>query len=190
MPILHHINIYFLVTIMQESRMQEISAMLSPCLPKHKNIQSVETNILPDCGADTCLTGQQYIAQLNLDVFNLTICSKQVSTVGGSKLSCIGWLPITFQIENKTKTTWQPLYINKLDKIYFSKQECIDLSILHPNIPTPVSSSMSSRDTGFATAQPPPTPVTNSVNVLKWPKSIPYPTIHDNVPKLKQYILD
>lgn len=167
MPILHHINICFLVTIMQESSMREIPAILSSCLPKHKNIQSVETNILPYSGANTCLTGQQYIAKLNLDVSNLITCNKQISTVGGSRLSCIRWLPITFQIGNKTKTTWQPLYINILDKIYFRKQGCIDLSILHSNVPTPASSSMSSRDTGSATAQLPPTPVANSVNVTK-----------------------
>ena len=166
MPILHHTNIYFLVTIMQESSMREIPPILSSRLLKHKNIQSVETNILPYSGANTCLTGQ-YIAQLNLDVFNLITCNKQVSTVGGSKISCIRCLPSTFQIGNKKKTTWQPLFINKLDKIYSLKQGCIDLSMLHSNVSTPVSSSMSSRDTGSATAQLPPAPVANSVNVTK-----------------------
>ena len=38
--------------------------------------------------------------------------------------------------------------------------------------------------------QPQPTPTINSLNVSIWPRNIPYPPINDNVPKLKQYLLD
>ena len=116
MPILHLVNIYFLVTI--------IKVACRKCQPSyHHAILNINTsnkskwNIFLDYGTNICLPEQQYITQLNLDVTKLIT---EVSTVGGSKLTCTGWLPTTYQIGNKT--TWQSLYINKLDKIYFSKK--------------------------------------------------------------------
>ena len=82
------------------------------------------------------------------------------------------------------------MYIsNKVDKIYLSKHGCINTSILHPNFPTTISPSVSSIHTKFPTVKPPPSQETDSVNVPKRPKNIPYPPIHDNIPKLKQNLL-
>ena len=169
--------------------MQKIPAILSLCIAKHKNILGVEMKLFPDSGTNICLARLQQIAQLNLDITSLKPCNKQVSAVGGSKFSYKKWLPVTSQIENNS--TSQPLYIsNKVDKIYLSKQGCLDLIILHPNFPTPINTSVLSIDTGSTNAQPPPTPAINSVNVSKLQKNILYPPINDNVPKLKQYLLD
>ena len=51
-----------------QSSVQEIPAILSSSLPKHKNTQSVEMNIFPGSGPNICLAGPQHIAQLNFDV--------------------------------------------------------------------------------------------------------------------------
>ena len=69
--------------------MQDIPVILPSCLPKHKNTQSVKTNIFPDSGANICLAGPQHIAHLDLDVTDLIPCNIQVSAKAGSKLNCL-----------------------------------------------------------------------------------------------------
>ena len=94
-----------------------------------------------DSEANICLARSQHLVELNLDVTNLMSCNNKVSAVVGSKLNCTRWLLFTFQVGNKS--TRQPLYIsNKVDKNYFSKQGCINISILHPNFLTPINPSV------------------------------------------------
>ena len=97
-------------------------------------------NIFPDSGASICLAGRQHIAKFNLDTYNLIPWYKQVKAVGGSKLICHGWLPITFQIGKNT--TMQPVYIcDKVDQFYFGKKGCVDINILSQVLPFPMNSS-------------------------------------------------
>ena len=77
----------------------------------------------------------KHINQLVIHNNNLIPCNKQVNVVGGSKLQCSGWLPITFQL-NEHRTN-QPLFIcDKIGQLCFSKQGCIDLKILPPTFPS------------------------------------------------------
>ena len=110
----------------------------------------------------------------------------------GSKLTCHGWLPITFRIGKNT--TKQPVYIcDKVDRFYFGKKGCIDVNILFQMFPFPmnnssqtipsvatINQSVSKDPTSQATrACPPP-----------WPEKLPYPPLEQNLPKLEQYIWD
>ena len=119
---------------------EEIPAILSPSLPRHQHINPVKMNIFPDIGASICLAGPQHIAKFNLDAHDLIPCYKQVKAVGGSKLTCHGWLPITFWIGKNT--TKQPVYIcDKVDRFYFGKKGCVDVNILSQVFPFPMNSS-------------------------------------------------
>ena len=90
-------------------------------LIQHQHISPVKMNIIPDSGASICLAGPQHIAKFNLDTHNLITCYKQIKAVGGSKLICHGWLPITFRTGKNT--TKQPVYIcDKVDRFYFGKK--------------------------------------------------------------------
>ena len=103
---------------------EEIPAILSPSLPRHQHINPVKMNIFPDSGASICLAGPQHMAKFNLDAHDLIPCYKQVKAVGGSKLTCHGWLPITFRIGKNTKK--QPVYIrDKVYQFYFGKKDVL-----------------------------------------------------------------
>ena len=109
-------------------------------LPRHQHINPVKMNIFPDSGASVCLAGPQHIAKFNLDTHDLIPCYKQVKAVGGSKLICHGWLPITFRIGKNT--TKQPVYIcDKVDRLCFGEKGCVDVNILSQVFPFPMNSS-------------------------------------------------
>jgi hypothetical protein len=116
-----------------------------------------------------------------------------VKAVGGSKLTCLGWLPITFKVG--PNTTNQPVYIcDNIERIYFSKIACIDVNILSPSFPLPMkesegsSSPVAAIDNGDATTESETHP--NNPKIPPRPKKIPYAPKPENVDKLKQYLLE
>ena len=83
------------------------------------------------------MAGTRHLSKLNIDMDQLIPCNKVVIAVGGSKLKCYGWLPIQFQIG--TQVTTQLLYIrDKVDRIYFSRQGCLETNIIPPSFPYPI----------------------------------------------------
>ena len=119
---------------------EEIPAILSPCLPQHKHISTVKMNIFPESGASIYLEIPLYIAKFNLNTHDLIPCYKQVKAIGGSKLICHSWLPIIFQTGKNT--TKQLVYIcDKVHRFYFGKKGCVDVTILSQLFPFPMNSS-------------------------------------------------
>ena len=115
---------------------QEIPAKLTPISP-NSTIASATLQIFPDSGANICLAGMCHLSKLNLQPSQLHPCHKRVQAVGGSILICKGWVDMQFEIDGHTTT--QPLYFcEKVDRIYFSKQGCIDTNILSPSYPFPM----------------------------------------------------
>ena len=155
---------------------QEIQAHLTP---DTKGATTVSLHIFPDSGANICLAGPKQLALLGLTSHQLRPCNKRVKTVGGSILTCTGWLPVKFEVEGNA--TNQPLFIcNKVDCLYFSKQGCIETRILPPQYPQPMVHSISAVPL-LPSAQPrlpPPKP----------PSQLPYPASPANIPKLEAYI--
>ena len=100
--------------------------------------QSTRLKIFPDSGATTCLGGPKHLYCMGLKESNLIPSKKVIRAVGGSTLISQGWLPVQFSVgEMSTK---QALYIcNNIDKLYFSKAAYIDVGILSPHFPTPMS---------------------------------------------------
>ena len=114
--------------------LQEIPANLTPDITN--SVTSI-VHIFPDSGANICLAGPKQQLKMRLKNSQLRPCKKRVNTVGGSQLVCNGWIPVKFEIgENNTI---QPVYFcEKVDKLYFGKQACIDMNILPPSYPMPM----------------------------------------------------
>ena len=138
--------------------------------------------------------GQNILINLVFTTINLIPCNKQVTAVGGSKLQCSGWLPITFQL-NEHRTN-QPLFIcDKIDRLYFSKQGCIDLKILLPTFSSPMTtptenisavhatSTQSGNNTNQSDSQS-----TAKLILPSQPTSLPYQPTFENIPKLEQFL--
>ena len=126
----------------------EIKAKLTP---DSANAKSTTINIFPDSGANICLGGPKQLSLLGLTEVHLRPSRKQVKTVGGKIITCKGWTPIKFQIDEHS--TIQPVYFCDLvDRLYFSKQGCVQMNILHPSYPTP----MPSANISHRNEEPPP----------------------------------
>ena len=117
--------------------------LFSPCpdLRQARDISIahlVRLRIYPDNGVTICLGRLKHLWHMGLSEKNLAPPEKKVYTVGGFSLVCQGWLPVTFKIGKRT--TKQALYIcSKVQVIYFSKATCIDVSILPPCVPKPIT---------------------------------------------------
>ena len=137
----------------------------------------------PNSGATICLGGLTHLRCMGLSERNLVPSKKKkVHTVGGFSLVCQGWLPVTFEIGGRT--TKQTLYIcNKIQVIYFSKAACIDVGILPPYFPRPMTSPPSvTCDPIHPVTQP------HKADKLKfdYPKTPLYPLTSENIQNLKK----
>ena len=163
------------------TNVHEIPASITPMLPKATGPAKTTTMmIFPDSGAGICLAGPQHVSKLGVTLESLIPCKKKVTAVGGSVLSCIGWLPAQFRIGSNT--TRQPLYIcQKIDRIYFSRRGCTEVNILPASFPYPMNSAESGQPSIGEIA---------TETLPARPAKIPYPPTDDNVGKLKNYIIE
>ena len=181
---------------------EEIDAVVIPFSPEPDprlpdNIPCVSESVVrvfPDSGATICLGGLSHLNDMGFSTDNLIPSQKVVRTVGNFTLVCRGWLPVRFIVEGKE--TKQALYIcDKVDRIYFSKGVCVDVGILSPVFPHPVSCAESKLSelhsvvppvgTAVSACQPQPL-----VKLPVRPQCPPYPPTEKNVPKLKEWLLD
>ena len=62
-----------------------------------------------DSGAEVNVGGTCHLRALRIDAGKLIPCTKRIVAVGGTRLTCRGWVPVDFSIGEGT--THQPLYI-------------------------------------------------------------------------------
>ena len=150
--------------------------------------------VFPDSGASICLAGSHHLDTIKVDSEDLTPCKKKVSAVGGSTLTCRGYILTDFTVNQRT--TRQKLYVcDNVDRIYFSKAACIDVGILPRCFPHPMQPEVIAEKTR---------PDNHSVNVVQtrtgeqmsaWQQqgpaaSMPYPPEERNVSKLKDHLIN
>ena len=200
-------------TISAISDTQEIPMQLTPTTQSKSPAGTTNTALVfPDSGASICLASPQHLQKLGVDPQSLIPSTRQVKAVGGSILTCQGWLHMKFQISDNS--TIQPLYIcDKIDRIYFSKRGCVEVNILPKCFPYPMNShkaricevdgenSKASSDTQkpasstrkTASSAQKPTSSMQKAQTSKMPRrpaTIPFPPVEDSVPKLKKFITD
>ena len=100
-------NISDTYTATNNANISEISALIS-LNERYKHKSPATPPILPDSGSSLCPVGLKLLQALDVTKENLIPCNKTTTAVGGSKISCLGWLPITFKIHDNTTT--QPVY--------------------------------------------------------------------------------
>ena len=113
--------------------------------------------------------------KLGVKAEHLNPCCKKVTAVGGSTLICRGWLQVKFDIGGNT--TCQPLYIcDRVDRIYFGRQGCTEVSILPETFPFPMQTDK------ISSIEPTLLP--------RRPESTPFSAVEENIPKLKAYLIE
>ena len=185
------------------SSREEVEATLIPFSPypdprQAKDIPSsrpTKLKIYPDSGATICLGGTKHLRHMGISEKNLVPSSKKVRTVGGFSLTCQGWLPVTFKVGEKT--TKQALYIcRNVQILYFSKDACMDVGILPPCFPKPMTSPPSLIDPircDAAHSKPRLSEVDLSEKTKtnsNYPRTPPFSPTSENVPKLKEWLLE
>ncbi len=155
--------------------LKEIPASLPPDV---KGATTVSLDDLLDSDVNICLAGPKQLTQLGLTPQQLCPCNKQVKAISSSTLTCTGWIPIKFELEKHATT--QLLFIcNKVDRLFFSEQGCIELSILPLTFPRPMIMPHPSYVSSVQlSCSPPPEP----------PPQLLYPATPENVPKLEAYL--
>ena len=169
--------------------------------------------VFPDSGASICLAGTDHINKMGIFSEELIPCNKKISVVGGSTLPCIGWTPASFTVDGNT--THQRLYVcDKIDRIFLSKQACIDTKILPPTYPRPMSTIKDMNPSNpklnlTVERYSPPSPnqrlEASEIREVKQsdthsdtyrrtppqrPKCIPFPPNESSIPLLRKYIVD
>ena len=156
--------------------------------------KDIAISVFPDSGATISMGGPKHLKLMGLNDNNLIRCNKTATAVGGFKLVCNGWVPVKFAIGDKT--TKEALYIcndSGIDRLYLSKEACVNLNILSQEYPHPMINSIKENTqpnpklnpTAHCfepTKQPPKLPIR--------PKTTPFPPNEQNVPKLKQWLIE
>ena len=138
--------------------------------------------IYPNSNATICLGGLTHLWHRGLSKRNLVPSKKKVRTVGGFSLVCQGWLPVMLEI--RSRTTKQALYIcKKIQVIYFSKAVCIDVEILPPYFPRPMTLPPSVTCDAIH-------PGTQPHKTDKPKFDYPYPPTNESIQNLKKWLLD
>ena len=181
----------------------EIEATLTPFSPRPDprhpddipSSRKTQIKIFPDSGASICLGGPKHLRCMGLKEGNLIPSSKVVRAVGGSTITCRGWLPVQFTVGGKS--TKQALYIcDKIEKLYFSKTACMDVNILPPYFPTPMATSSHCKvnwmpgDSTSAACLPNMEQQSPHLQLPIRPAEPPLPATEENVGKLKEWLLE
>ena len=178
----------------------EIDALVRPFQPQgiqfsfNKQYQNKTIKVFPDSGASICLGGLKHLSLLGFKENNLIKCNKIVTAVGKHQMICLGWLPIEFLVNGRA--TKQALYIcDRVERLYFSKKACIDVGILpksfpFPNTEYPIANTYQIQDSPDPASSMVPVSSPIEVPLPTRPSKIPYPPTTDNIPKLKQWLLD
>ena len=139
-----------------------------------KHLATSTAQVFPDSGADICLAGTKHLEKLGIQGEHLTPCCKKVTAVGGSTLTCRGWVEVEFNIGGNT--TRQPLYIcDRVDRIYFGRQGCTEVSILPETFPYPMQPD------NVSSIEP---------TLPRRPETVPFSAVEENIPKLRAYLIE
>ena len=181
----------------------EIEATVTPfsprpdprCLDDVPSARKTNIKIFPDSGASICLGGPKHLECMGLKVNNLIASKKVVRAVGGSTITCKGWLPVQFAVGEKS--TKQALYIcENIEKLYFSKTACIDVGILPPHFPTPMTTSPRCKANWMSGDSTSAACITNvkqqspHLQLPIRPTETPFPANEENVDNLKTWLLE
>lgn len=155
------------------------------CTPKSCTVLG-----MADTGCQSCLCGLQVIHKLGISERDLLPVTMRMHAANKVPIRILGAAIVRLTGRAKPGEqleTRQILYVtDSTDKLFISREACISLGIISDDFPTigemtPLDVNGSTQvicDCPRRKLPPPP------------PTSLPFPATEDNVPKLKQYLLD
>ena len=162
------------------------------------NTKSINRPALADTGCQSCLTGIDIIKDLGLGVGNLIPAETTMKSANNKPIPILGAIPLTltcYDTSGNPVQTKQLTYVtDSTDKLFLSKEACIDLGFISDKFPTTGNDSCNAtRQTNDETKQRsldndckcprrqlPPAP----------PTSLPFPATEENREKLEKFLLD
>ncbi len=136
-------------------------------------------SVFPDTGANICLMGPSQLKAIGLKQSDLTPCTEEIAVAGGSTIKSTGW--VKAEIKLADCVTEATVYFAKsAQRFFLSRSCCQDLRIISKNFPHPERNE----DTKSVKS------VESSRQIPQRPAVIPLEPTEDNIPGLKQYLLD
>ena len=166
--------------------------------PLHTLVSHCATQLylFPDTGANICFAGPDHLNELGV-ANSITRCDKTVRVVGGSQISCFGQIRVRISIG--THHTEQNLFFcRSVQRFFLSCQACKELGIIPPSFPVPPTSPLPPALLTPAELPVLPPPMASLVITEDRPRlppppkptQLPFPPTHENIPLLKNFILD
>ena len=147
---------------------------------------------MADTGCQSCLVGLKIVKKLGLSTKDLIPVSLKMHAADNHDIRILGAIKNS---KGEEKSTRQMVYVtSNTDKLFLSREACMDLGIISHKFPTIDEAEETNPDNfiGVTTISPPskecqcpkrkqPPPI---------PTSLPYPATETNRDKLQQYLLD
>ena len=150
---------------------------------------------MADTGCQSCLAGLKVVKKLGLSVGDLIPVDIEMHAANNNNIRILGATILRLSGKNNKQSTRQMVYVtDNTDKLFLSREACVDLEIIPETFPTmgeaeetKSTNSISTTDTPLTQQEcqchrrtkPPPIPT-----------SLPFPATEANREKLQQYLLD
>ena len=155
------------------------------------NTTSANIPVMADTGCQSCLSGINLLAKLNIKTSDLLPVKTRMNAANKKPINILGATFLRLSAKNaqgETVETKQLTYItDETDKFFLSKEACKDLHMIADNFPNigqinsiTGKNKVSSRSCNCPQRIKPP----------QMPTNLPFQASEANVPKLKQFILD
>ena len=166
----------------------------------HLSIPSstISVDAMADTGCQSCLAGFRLIEQLGLSNKDLISVNMRMHSADNHDIPILGASILRLSGNDQSggkRTSRQIVYItHSTDKLFLSREACVDLGIIpaqfpivggmpaqanHPRMPEANCVNSSPLCSCPKRSKPPPLPIT-----------LPCPATEQNIPKLRQYLLD
>ena len=153
---------------------------------------------LPDTGAQMCVAGLDLVHQLGVKKGELFPVAAGIRAANGGSLGLIGGLLVTISgmgADGDVRYSNQMVYISEnLKKLFLSKECCGDLGIIGKRFPE-IGSADNEESSNFHKCEfinpkdPSKCECPTRVPTPDPPKSLPMPATEENIPKLKEFLI-
>ena len=148
-----------------------------------KNIDSI-----PDTGAEVSVAGTQYLDILGIKKKHLSAPPHRLKHVGGGSINIVGSCKLSFELMGR-KHIEEVYFIEGITNIFLSITVCRKLQIVSETFPFPMAPATKTVPAPEGAA-PKATAPPSDVNIPNRPEKIPFEPTEDNIPALKQWLID
>ena len=164
--------------------------------PAPVKVDPVVVEGIADTGCTVLCAGLDFCKKLNLKTSQLLKSNVSLRVADGRKLTVLGAVPLDISVKNYPKNRAKHLLhiVSELKSLFISKACLTDLGIISPSFPLPYTTDTNIADDaelanvdGDPVLAPCGCPLRTSVPD---PPALPFEATEENVPKLRQFIID